>query len=63
MCSDVVFEESGVNLASPMVTTCGSGVTAAIVSLAAHLLNKEAPLYDASYMAINSTMVIVCVCL
>lgn len=41
-----VFESAGVDLSLPMVSTCGSGVTAAIITLAAHLLNQEVPLYD-----------------
>jgi thiosulfate/3-mercaptopyruvate sulfurtransferase len=45
-----VFEEAGVDLSKPMVTTCGSGVTAAVVLLAAHLLGKDdVSLYDGSW--------------
>ncbi len=44
------FEQAGVDLARPMVTTCGSGVTAAILALAAHLLGKsDVKLYDGSW--------------
>lgn len=44
------FEEAGVNLALPMVTTCGSGVTAAVLLFGAHLLGKEdVRLYDGSW--------------
>jgi thiosulfate/3-mercaptopyruvate sulfurtransferase len=44
------FENAGVDLARPVVTTCGSGVTAAAVSLACHLLGKEdVALYDGSW--------------
>lgn len=42
------FEVAGVDLSKPMLSTCGSGVTAAVVSLAANLLNREAPVYDVS---------------
>jgi 3-mercaptopyruvate sulfurtransferase SseA len=35
------FEEAGIDLAKPMVTTCGSGVTAAVVLFGAHLLGKD----------------------
>lgn len=44
------FEEAGVDLAKPMVTTCGSGVTAAVLLFGAHLLGKEdVRLYDGSW--------------
>ncbi len=44
------FEQAGVDLAKPMVTTCGSGVTAAILAFAAHLLGKsDVKLYDGSW--------------
>jgi thiosulfate/3-mercaptopyruvate sulfurtransferase len=45
-----VFDEAGVDLAKPMVTTCGSGVTAAVVLFGAHLLGKQdVRLYDGSW--------------
>ena len=44
------FEQAGVDLARPMVTTCGSGVTAAVLAFGAHLLGKEdVKLYDGSW--------------
>jgi len=44
------FEAAGVDLAKPMVTTCGSGVTAAVVLFGAHLLGKDdVRLYDGSW--------------
>jgi len=44
------FEAAGVDLSKPMVTTCGSGVTAAVLLLGAHLLGKEdVRLYDGSW--------------
>lgn len=44
------FAEAGVDLSKPMVTTCGSGVTAAVVLLGARLLGKEdVALYDGSW--------------
>jgi thiosulfate/3-mercaptopyruvate sulfurtransferase len=44
------FESAGVDLAKPMVTTCGSGVTAAVLLFGAHLLGKEdVRLYDGSW--------------
>lgn len=45
-----VFEAAGVDLAKPMVTTCGSGVTAAVLLFGAHLLGKsDVALYDESW--------------
>jgi thiosulfate/3-mercaptopyruvate sulfurtransferase len=44
------FAASGVDLSRPMVTTCGSGVTAAVLLFGAHLLGKEdIRLYDGSW--------------
>lgn len=44
------FEEAGVDLAKPMVTTCGSGITAAVLLFGAHLLGKQdVKLYDGSW--------------
>lgn len=45
-----VFEEAGVDLGRPLVTTCNSGVTAAVPLFAAHLLGKrDVKLYDGSW--------------
>ena len=44
------FAEAGVDPAKPLVTTCGSGVTAAVVAFAAALIGREdIALYDASW--------------
>ena len=44
------FEEAGVDLDKPMVATCGSGVTAAVLLFGAHLLGKEdVKLYEGSW--------------
>ena len=44
------FEAAGVDLERPLVTTCGSGVTAAVLLFAAHLLGKDdVALYDGSW--------------
>jgi thiosulfate/3-mercaptopyruvate sulfurtransferase len=44
------FKQAGVDLSKPMVTTCGSGVTAAVLLFGAHLLGKEdVKLYDGSW--------------
>ena len=45
-----VFEAAGVDLTRRTITTCGSGVTAAIVMLAMHRLgNMDVALYDGSW--------------
>ncbi len=45
-----VFEAAGVDLARPIITSCGSGVTAAVVSLAlSRLGHTENALYDGSW--------------
>ena len=44
------FEAAGVDLSRPMVTSCGSGVTAAVLLFGAHLLGKQdVRLYDGSW--------------
>lgn len=44
------FEKAGVDPAKPMVTTCGSGVSAAILALAVETLGNGVPrLYDGSW--------------
>ncbi len=45
-----VFEAAGVDLAKPAITTCGSGVTAAILSLALERMGRDRwTLYDGSW--------------
>lgn len=45
-----VFETAGVDLSKPVITTCGSGVTAAILSLALERMGKtDHALYDGSW--------------
>ncbi|WP_430465521.1 3-mercaptopyruvate sulfurtransferase [Tabrizicola sp.] len=45
-----LFEAAGVNLTKPAITTCGSGVTAAVLSLALERLgHKNHALYDGSW--------------
>ena len=45
-----VFEAAGVNLAKPAITSCGSGVTAAILSLALERIgHRNHALYDGSW--------------
>jgi thiosulfate/3-mercaptopyruvate sulfurtransferase len=44
------FEQAGVDLARPVVTTCGSGVTACALAFALHLIGKhDVALYDGSW--------------
>jgi thiosulfate/3-mercaptopyruvate sulfurtransferase len=44
------FDAAGVDLAKPMVATCGSGITACVLLFGAHLLGKEDfRLYDGSW--------------
>lgn len=45
-----VFEKAGVDLSRPVTTTCGSGVTAAILTLALTILGaRDLALYDGSW--------------
>lgn len=46
---EAAFQEVGLDLNRPVITTCGSGVTAAILTLGLHLLGKSARLYDGSW--------------
>lgn len=44
------FEASGVNYAKPVITTCGSGITAAILALGLELTgHRDVALYDGSW--------------
>lgn len=45
-----LFEQAGIDLANPIVTTCGSGVTASVLLFALHLAGIETGrLYDGSW--------------
>lgn len=45
------FEAAGIDLANPVVVTCGSGVTASVLLFALHLIGKtDTALYDGSWM-------------
>lgn len=45
-----LFDDAGVDLAKPLVATCGSGVTACVILFGAHLLGKrDLGLYDGSW--------------
>ena len=45
-----LFREAGLDMRKPVVTSCGSGITAAILFLGLHLLgHKDVALYDGSW--------------
>jgi thiosulfate/3-mercaptopyruvate sulfurtransferase len=45
-----VFDAAGVDLARPVITSCGSGVTAAIINLALERIgHRDHALYDGSW--------------
>lgn len=43
------FAGKGIDIDRPILTTCGSGITAAVLVFGLHLLGKEAALYDGSW--------------
>ena len=44
------FDAAGIDLAKPVVATCGSGVTAAVLAYGAYLLgHKHVAIYDGSW--------------
>ncbi|HZV85802.1 MAG TPA: 3-mercaptopyruvate sulfurtransferase [Brevundimonas sp.] len=46
---EAAFRDAGVDLDRPVITTCGSGVTAAILSLGLAVLGRSSRLYDGSW--------------
>ncbi len=45
-----IFESAGINLKKPIVTSCGSGITASVLSLGLYLIgHKDNALYDGSW--------------
>jgi thiosulfate/3-mercaptopyruvate sulfurtransferase len=45
-----MFDKAGVDLERPVTTTCGSGVSAAVLALALHRLGRpDVPVYDGSW--------------
>ena len=46
-----VLEDAGIDLSKPLITTCGSGITACVVALASHLCGKsDTMVYDGSWV-------------
>ena len=51
-----LFEQAGLDLTRPIVTSCGSGVTAAALTLALHILGRDdTGLYDGSWSEYGSS--------
>lgn len=49
-CLRAAFRRAGVDLERPIITSCGGGVTAAVLSFALHLIGKDdVSLYDGSW--------------
>lgn len=46
---EAAFTDAGIDLDRPVITTCGSGVTAAILTLGLHELGRSSRLYDGSW--------------
>ena len=47
---EAAFVAAGIDLGKPVVTTCGSGVTACVLAFGLHLLGKQdVALYDGSW--------------
>jgi thiosulfate/3-mercaptopyruvate sulfurtransferase len=45
-----LFREAGIDMRRPVLTTCGSGITASHLALALHLLgHKDVAVYDGSW--------------
>ncbi len=45
-----IFDKSGIDVSNPVVTSCGSGVTAAIITLALESVGQtDNSLYDGSW--------------
>ena len=47
---EALFRQTGIDIAQPVVTTCGTGITASILALGLYLLgNETAAVYDGSW--------------
>lgn len=46
---EAAFQDIGMDMQQPIITTCGSGVTAAILTLGLAVLGKSSRLYDGSW--------------
>ena len=44
-----IYDAAGIDLSQPLIATCGSGITAAVLVFGAHLLGNEAALYDGAW--------------
>ena len=45
-----LFEKAGVSRVRPVITTCGSGITACVLAFGLHLLgHKDVAVYDGSW--------------
>jgi thiosulfate/3-mercaptopyruvate sulfurtransferase len=45
----LLFEDEGIEVERPVIATCGSGISAAVIVFALHLLGHPAALYDGSW--------------
>ena len=49
-CLKTRYENAGIDINSPVVMSCGSGVTACVLALGMHVLNKpNVAVYDGSW--------------
>jgi len=46
---ETVFKSAGVDLKKPITTSCGSGVSAAVLSLSLYKLGIDSAVYDGSW--------------
>ncbi|MFN4096432.1 MAG: 3-mercaptopyruvate sulfurtransferase [Sphingomonas sp.] len=46
----LAFEDEGIEVERPVIATCGSGISAAVIVFALHLLGHPAALYDGSWV-------------
>lgn len=47
---EALYRQTGIDIAKPVVTTCGTGITASILALGLYLLGNEAvAVYDGSW--------------